>query len=226
MNRRVGVPALACLVLYLTGCGPSKILLSPVPSQIQSIEGHARIWLTNPEGSRTKFSFLLFLPDHGSIEVSNFLGQSLYRILITSEGAFLVIPSKKVYWQGIESEIMDRFLGFPLDLDELIGLISGQWSSVSQKKLDTSHWSFIRDSQGRIRSGLRDALCFSVEEFIPETPFPRSLRFEHPTNSGRLKILKMELNRSFPQAAFDSDYLQNYAAKTWEEIQALLNDAG
>ncbi len=226
MNRRLGLPALACLVLFLAGCRPSKILLSPVPKQIQSIEGHARIWLTNPEGSRTKFSFLLSLPDHGSIEVSNFLGQSLYRILITPKGAYLVIPAKKVYWQGAESEIMDRILGFPLDLNELIGLISGQWSSYLQEKLSASLWSFNRDAQGRIHKGHRGDLSFTVEEFIPDTPFPQSLRFEHPTNSGRLKILKMDLNRSFPQEVFDSDYIKNYTAKTWDEIQSLLNDAG
>ncbi len=226
MNRWLGLPALAFLVLYLAGCGPSKILLSPVPAQIESIEGHARIWLTNPEEARTRFSFLLFLPDNGSIEVSNFLGQSLYRILITPEKAFLVIPSKKVYWQGNETEIMGKVLGFPLDLNELIGLISGQWTSVSRKKPDASQWRFIRDAQGRIRSGQRDALSFSVEEFIPDSPFPLSLRFEHPTNSGRLKILKMDLNRPFPPDAFAWEYLQDYAPKTWEEIQALLNDAG
>ncbi len=226
MSRGLGLPVLACLVLFLAGCGANKILLSPVPKHIQNLEGHARIWLTHPEGSRTKFSFLLSLPDQGSIEVSNFFGQSLYRILITPEGAYLVIPAKKVYWQGAESEIMDRILGFPLDLNELIGLISGQWSSVLQEKLSASHWSFIRDAQGRIYKGHRDALSFTVEEFIPDTPFPQSLRFEHPTNSGRLKILKMELNRSFPQGAFDSDYIKDYAEKTWDEIQALLNDAG
>jgi outer membrane biogenesis lipoprotein LolB len=193
---------------------------------MESIEGHARIWLANPEGSRTKFSFLLHLPDQGSIEVSNFLGHSLYRILVSSDEAYLIIPSKKVYWKGDETEIFDRFLGFPLDLNEMISLISGEWTDLFQEKLRASAWRLEKDAQGRVIAGQREALRFSVEDFILDSRFPRSLRFEHPGNSGRLKILKMDFNRPHSRDAFVTGFIREYASKTWEEIQDILNDEG
>jgi hypothetical protein len=214
------------LLLSLASCGPSQVLLSPVPPRLESIEGHARIWLVNPEGSRTKFSFLLHLPDQGSIEVTNFLGHSLYRILISRDEAYLVIPAKKVYWKGGQTEIFDRFLGFPLDLDEMIRLISGDWSALSREGLQTSAWHLEKDAQGRVTAGQRQGLRFTVEDFIPDSRFPRSLRFEHPGNSGRLKILKMDFNLPYAQGAFETGFLRDFASKTWEEIQDILNNEG
>lgn len=207
-------------------CGPSQVLLSPVPPRMESIEGHARIWLADPEGSRTKFSFLLHLPDRGHIEVTNFLGHSLYRILISQDEAYLIIPSKKVYWRGEETEIFDRFLGFPLNLNEMIRLISGDWTDPSWKKLQESAWSLEEDAQGRITAGRRDGLRFWVEDFIPNSRFPGSVRFEHPGNSGRLKILKLDFNLPHDLRAFDTGYLQKFSSKTWKEIQDILNDEG
>ncbi len=228
MGRRRGLPApaLILLPLVLVGCGSSRVLLSPVPSRIESLEGHARVWLTNPEGAtRTKFSFLLALPDRGSIEVSNFLGQSLYRILITPDQAYLIIPSKKVFWRGEEIEIFDFLLGFRLNLSEMISLISGEWPPADQPRLDALSWKLDRDEQGRISGGQRQELRFFVEEFVAETKFPRSVRFEHPVNSGRLKILKMDFNRPLRSKALETGYLGELTEKTWEEILELLNDA-
>ena len=227
MGHRSGFPIIAAaLLLYgLVCCRPSRVLLSPVPSQVASIEGHARVWLSQPEGSRTKFAFLLSLPDQGSIEVSDILGRSLYRILVTRDAAYLIIPAKKVFWKGDEAEIFERFLGFPLDLNEMISLISGEWAAGPQGR-QPSGWSLERDTQGRITAGQREALSFTVEEFVPNTPFPRSLQFVHPGNSGRLKILKMEFNRPLGRDVFAPDFLQDYAPKSWEEIQDILNDEG
>ena len=225
MRRWLGPAALILGLVSLSACGGSRVLLSPAPSRIDSLEGHARIWLTQPEDSRSRFAFLLNLPDRGYIEVSDFLGRSLYRIQITEAGAFFIIPSKKVYWKGEETEIIERFLGFPLNLKEMIGLISGDWEELTKERLLASSWRLERDDQGRIISGRRDALGFEVEEFIEGTRFPRTLRFEHPANSGRLKILKMDFNRPAAPDVFATGYLKTYASKTWAEIQDLLNNA-
>jgi hypothetical protein len=227
LGHRSGFPIIAgaLLLFALVGCRPSRVLLSPAPSEIESIEGHARVWLSQPEGTRTKFAFALSLPDQGSIEVSDFLGRSLYRILVTPDAAFLVIPAKRVFWKGDEVEIFERFLGFPLDLNEMISLISGEWSEGPGAR-HLSDWQLERDERGRITAGQRGALSFVVGEFVSDTPFPRSLQFVHPGNTGRLKILKMEFNRPLEQKTFALDFLREYAAKTWEEIQDILNDAG
>jgi hypothetical protein len=189
------------------------------------MEGYARIWITGPEGSsRTKFSYLLRLPDKGSIEVSNFLGQSLYRILVIKDEAYLIVPSKRVYWRGDDAEIIERLLGFPLDLQEMISLISGEWDRGTRGAGGWS-WELERDSGDRITAGRRDGLSFTVEAFIPGTRFPGELRFRHPGRSGRLRILKMDFNRPIPAGALAREFLATFAAKTWDEIMEILDHA-
>ena len=84
----------------------------------------------------------------------------------------------------------------------------------------------FKDAQGRVTAGQRQGLRFTVEEFIPDSRFPRSLRFEHPGNSGRLKILKMDFNLPYAQGAFETGFLRDFASKTWDEIQDILNNEG
>lgn len=212
------------LMLMLWGCRPSRVLLSPLPSKLESIEGHASLRLYQGDDSaRSKFSFVLRLPNRGFIEVSDFLGRSIYRIVIGPEGAYLVVPSKKVYWKGEEAEIIDKFLGFRLTLAEMISVISGEWEGEKGKTL--AGWHLEQDEAGRILSGKRGELIFSVEEFVEGTRFPRSLNFTHPENRGRLKILTMDFNRSTHLEVFSTAFLKTYQERTWPEIQALLNDA-
>lgn len=207
------------------GCVPSTILVTPVPSQIDSIEGYASLRISGSEGSdRTKFSFIFNLPEQGRIEVSDFLGRSLYQIVITQNQAYLVIPSKKVYWQGDEAEIIDTFLSFRLTLAEMSQLITGDWP-VSGEGQESRSWVLKRDEQGRVVSGQRQELSFLVEEFIEDTYIPRSLSFKHPVNSGRLKILRMDFNRPSQPGAFSTRFLEKYSRKTWQEIQDILNNA-
>ncbi|MFC2158878.1 hypothetical protein ACFLT9_13680, partial [Acidobacteriota bacterium] len=117
------------LLLLFAACSPSHIFLTPVPKQIESIEGHAKLSLASEGGSgSSRFSFLFHMPDQGRIEVSNFLQGTLYQILIDRGEAFFILPSKRVFWQGEEEEIIDKFLGFGLKLEEMINLLSGQWT--------------------------------------------------------------------------------------------------
>lgn len=220
----------ACLVLlFLSSCRPSSICLSPLPSQIERIEGYASLRITEDQGSaRSKFSFLFQLPNQGRIEVANFLGTTLYQIIIDEGEAFLLVPSKKVYWHGEEDEIIGKFLGFRLNLHEMISLLSGQWRG-EKNQVGTRNWrgdwTLEKDEKGRIEYGRRGELWFEIKEFFNSTTFARLIIFEHPLNKGRLRILNIGLNRPLKKEGFSKAFLENYEQKTWLEIQEMLDNA-
>ncbi|UCE42441.1 MAG: hypothetical protein JSV17_05640 [Candidatus Aminicenantes bacterium] len=217
-----------CFVLaVLACCQPPPLSLSPIPSQIDRMEGHASLVISGDQGTaRSKFSFLFELPDRGRIDVTGALGRVLYRIVIHEGEAYFVVPSKKVYWKGQEEEIIDKFMGFRLSLTEMINLLSGNWRELEMLHNEgLRDWSFAEDQDGRIISGQREDLWFSVEEFIGDTPFARRLRFKHPESTGQVKVLSVDLNRPIKPNVFSTKFIEKYQPKTWAEIQELLNHA-
>lgn len=227
---RQGCLLIACLIflILLSSCSPSKILLSPPPSRIERIEGHASLRITGEEGSaRSKFSFLFCLPHQGRIEASDFLGRSLYQIIIDEQNAFFIVPSKKVYWQGEEDEVIQRFLGFRLTLEEMISLVSGVWEEAEnrgegEKKME--EWFLEKDEKGRIWAGQRGMLRVEIKEFIEDTSFAQVLVFEHPLTLGRVKILSLGLNRPLNKEAFNITGLKRFERMTWAEIQEIIEN--
>lgn len=214
------VTAMAC-------CQPRPLSLSPIPSRIDRIEGHASLIISGDQGTaRSKFSFLFQLPDRGRIDVTGGLGSTIYRIVIRGGTAFFVVPSKKVYWQGQEEDIIDKFMGFRLSLAEMIHLLSGNWSDREMSNLEgLNDWSLEKDQEGRIVSGKRNDLQFEVEDFIGDSPFAQSLRFEHPLNTGHVRILSIDLNQPAKPNVFSTEFTKRYQPKSWQEIQELLNHA-
>jgi hypothetical protein len=212
-----------CLMI-LFSCGGSKLLLTPIPPQIESMEGHASLRIKNEEGSaKSKFSFVFHLPSQCRIEASDFIGRTLYHIIISEEGAFFVVPSKQVFWQGKEEEIVSRFLGFRLNLNEMISLLNGEWDWKNEEdRARLDEWIFERDNQGRVVIGRREDLWFYMEEFIVNTTLARTIVFKHPLNEGRVKILNIGFNYPIQEGAFSTTSLMHYQQKTWAEIEALL----
>jgi outer membrane biogenesis lipoprotein LolB len=202
------------------GCRSPRVILSPIPPRVDSIEGYAQILLSEEEGvHRSKFSFVMRLYDRGRIEVSDFLGRSIYQIVIHGREAFLVIPPKGAYWKGETGEIIKNVLGFHLGLEEMVGFISGYWSSSGN-----SGWALGRDAQGRIQSGQRKNLRFWITDFVEDTRVPRSLRFESPSSSGRLKLLKLRFNPDFNPKVFSTAFVGKYRLMTWDQIREMLRD--
>ena len=219
-------PIVSLALFFLVYCRPSPVILLPLPSKIERIEGYASLRITGDQGSsRSKFSFSFQLPRQGRIEVSNILGRTLYQIIVAEDEAAFIVPSKRVYWQGEEEEIIQYFLGFRLNLYEMINLLSGKWESkVMEDEAEESKesWSFAKDEKGRIQAGKRDEFRFEVQEFFADTPFARLLIFQHPLNYGRLKILRINLNRPLKKRAFSLSVLGRYERKSWAEIERIL----
>ena len=219
-------------LLVLAGCRPSGVLLQPVPAEIERIEGHASLRITTEQGStRSKFTFLFQLPQpqQGRIEVSDaLLGRTLYQIIMDRESAVFVLPSKKVYWEGEEEEIINTFLGFRLNLGEMISLLRGEWAGEEGEEesgKNAERWDLNRDEAGRIVAGKRGNLSFEVKEFLSNSGLPRILIFQHPLNSGRLKILRLDFNRPVKKKkAFSFDFLARYQRVSWEEMEKILAD--
>jgi hypothetical protein len=214
------------VLFYFSHCHPSRIFLSP-PSQIESIEGYASIRMMGDRGSvRSKFSFLFHLPHQAKVTVSDFLGKGICEIIVEEERAVFVIPSKRVYWQGDEGEIIDKFLGFRMNLEEMISLLRGEWKGErgGDEKKNLGGWSFKKDEAGRIIAGQRGELHFEVKEFFAQTAFARLVGFEHPLNRGSLKILGLSFNQPLKKESFSLSFLERYERKSWEEIEKILGN--
>ena len=211
-----------CLVLlFLSHCSTSPVLLTPIPPKIESMEGYASLNYEGAQGSaQTKFSFLFVSPDRGRIDASDFLGRAIYQVIITDNQAYFVLPSKKVYWRAGEQEIVFRFMGFHLSLEEMASLLSGRWAE-SKEEDSLFEWALERDKQNRIVRGNRGDLQFYVEEFIANTDIARTIFFSHPLNEGHIKIRNIGFNQPLNEKVFSTGFIQRYEEKTWEEIQKL-----
>ena len=225
--RKVQTVVICFAMAALACCQSPPISLSLIPSSVERIEGHASLSITGDQGTaRSKFSFLFQLPNRGRIDVSGALGRVLYRIFITDGEAYLIVPSKKVYWRGQEEEIIDKFMGFRLSLAEMINLLSGDWTQDEMRHdPGIKNWVLARDQKGRIISGQREDLWFEVKEFIGDTPFARRLVFKHPLSTGQVKVLSIGLNHPIKENVFSKKFVERYQPKTWAEIQELLNHA-
>ena len=221
-------PIVFLAIFFLAHCRPSPVILLPLPSKIERIEGYASLRITGDQGSsRSKFSFLFQLPHQGRIEVSNILGRTLYQIIVAEDEAAFIVPSKRVYWQGEEEEIIQYFLGFRLNLYEMINLLSGKWEDEEMGDEGEERgeiWSLAKDERGRILAGQRGEFRFEVKEFFADTPFARLLIFQHHLNRGHLKILRINLNQPLKKGAFSLSVLGRYERKSWAEIEKILAD--
>jgi hypothetical protein len=185
------------------------------------MEGYASLRYEGPQGSaQTKFSFLIVSTDRGRIDASDFLGRAIYQVVITDNQAYFVLPSKKVYWRAGEQEIVFRFMGFHLSLEDIASLLSGRWAEGKEDD-PLFEWDLERDEQNRIVRGNRGDLRFYVEEFIANTEIPSAIFFSHPLNEGHIKIRKIGFNQPLNERAFSTGFIQRYEEKTWEEIQKL-----
>jgi hypothetical protein len=213
-----------CLLLFC-GCRIDRVVLVPPSQEIEQIEGYASLRISSTEQmARSRFSFLFRLPDKGRLDVIDPLGRVPYQLLLMGKEAYFVVPSKQIYWHGEERDILEKFLGFPLSLPELIALMSGYWFGLDQTEAVEweKGWSLQKDRNGRIQSGRRENFSFRVEEFFDSSSWTKTVVYFHPLSEGRLKILSFQFNQPQREETFSTSFLEGFAQKTWEEIEAIL----
>jgi len=217
-----------CSLFLFSACVPQKVFLAPPADQIEEIEGYASLRVTtNQQTARSRVSFLFSLPAKGRIDVLDPLGQVHYQLFIVEGFAFFVVPAKKAYWQGHEKEILEKLFGFHLSLSDVVGLMSGYWSSPGQDapREGIASWTFLKNKKGWIQSGQSGEFFFEVQEFFGQTPWVQEVLFFHPHTEGRLKILDVNFNQPVSEMAFETSFSFRYAKKTWEEIREILSNA-
>jgi hypothetical protein len=206
----------------LAACRPPAPRLKP-PETIRSLEGYASLRLEAEAGSaKSRFSFQVRLPSQGRIEVFDLLGRVVFTIVLAGPDARLVIPSQKVYWPASSAEVMDKFLGFVLSLEEWTSLISGVWPVPMAPGQNASGWTLIRDKRNRVISGQRGMTHFDIKEFFAGSPSPRRLTFIGQTSRGSLAVLDLRFNVASREGIFSLDLPESYQPKTWDEIERLL----
>ena len=223
-NRKIfeGVLVLAAAAGMLAACRPPAPRLKP-PADIRSVEGYASIRLEGGRGSaKSRFSFQVRLPAQGRIEVFDILGRVLFYLVFDGQEARFVLPSKKVYWPASSPEVVAKFLGFSLSLEEWTSLVSGVWPAAASSGPEDSAWTLKRDSRGRVVSGLKGNIRFEAKEFFAGSPSPRRLTFSGETSRGSLTMLDLRFNVDGRESAFSLDLPEAYQAKTWDEIERLL----
>ncbi|MBD3413309.1 MAG: hypothetical protein GF421_02630 [Candidatus Aminicenantes bacterium] len=224
--QKIPIVLLSVSLLLLFCCRPSPVLLSPFPEKIRTVQGFASLKITGDQGfSRSKFSFLFQLPDKGRIEVFDFLGRTLYQIVIKETQAFLVVPSKRIYWQSNQKDIIDKFIGFRLDMTEVASFLSGQWSELENKRggQDKDFWIIQRDIKGRVTQGKKQGMRFQVIEHIEDTALIRSLRFHNRFQTGKLNILSIDFNNPAKKDFFSLSFVDGFERKSWEEIRTMMD---
>jgi hypothetical protein len=191
------------------------------------MEGYASLRLEkDATEAKTKFSFVFELPRRVRMEAYDILGRTLYSVIIEEESAFFIIPSKKVYWRGLRSEILEKFLSFDLSVEDMQALFTGRWEEEPEGQSGDPQiaWQLKRDTRGRIISGERGALRFEVKEFFKGGTSPRLVALRHPEAQGQLKVLSLSFNKPVRKGVFELGFLGRFELKTWEEIEKMLAD--
>lgn len=208
------------LFLIAAACRPPVPALVP-PVELRDVAGNASLKISRPDGTaRSKFSYALALPDRGRIDVLDPLGRTAVQFLVEGEEAYLVLPSKRAYGRGRRDDVLEKFLGFPVGVDELAGLLAGRWEKAGGAPL--SGWSLDRDGRGRVSAGSRGDLSFAVLEHFPGNGVPRRLSFRGPSSEGTVTLLPPRFNRGL--GPFSRAFQDKFRALSWDEVERLLRD--
>ena len=204
--------------------GPPK--LAPVPDRVDSLDGFGSISVRGGEiAVKGRFAFVFQRPDFGRIEALDPFGRTISILLFGGGTAYMILPSKGVYWSGPEENLMDKFLGFGLRASEVSTLIGGRWEDRPPgDTVQGPAWSIEKDGQGRALKGSRDGFLFETAEFFQGTSVPRAIVFSGPKGSGRLRVLKIHFNTPRRGDPFGLAVLKALREKTWPEIEAYLRD--
>jgi outer membrane biogenesis lipoprotein LolB len=212
------------LLLLLASCAGRLPVLVPPPAGVDAVAGYASASIEGEEMAlKGKFAFLFRHPGAGRVDVSDPFGSTLYFLLFDKDTAYLVVPRKKTYAEEKPETLMGRFLGFSLQPDEVIRLLSGDWPE-GRGAVEEPAWRLVRDESGRVGGGERNGFRFEILEFFPGAGVPRTLVFSAPGTSGRIRLLTVRFNPAPRPEALEADFLKSFRRRSWEEIQEILKN--
>jgi outer membrane biogenesis lipoprotein LolB len=220
--RRGGPALLLFSVWALVSCLPSRPAVSPVPPEIESVEGFAAFRLAREGGmAKSRLSFLLRLPGEARIEVLDPLGRTASLIFLDGEEAYLVLPSHRAYWKSGREDVMSKLLGFALELRDLSHILSGRGDRLGA-------WLLEKDGGGRVVRGRREEVEFEVRQFFEPGHVPRLVVFSRAEDKGSLRILKLSFNQPLKPQAFRRFFLEDpgYRPAEWPEVENWLRETG
>lgn len=218
------VLAIAVVWLHGSACRPISPSLGP-SARLESVEGYASLNFIGPAAAgKSKVSFSLRLPDLARIDVFDALGRPIVTLLCRKDESYFVAVSQKAYWRGGRGEVFEKFLGFALSLEDLAGLLAGRWGGGTDSGSGAaSSWTLTRDSHDRVITARRQDVSFEVKDFFRGTSLPHTVVFASGQSSGRIKIFEARFNTAPRESVFRTGFLDEFAAKTWPEMQSLLN---
>jgi hypothetical protein len=222
--RAIGVLLLG---FGLAACAKRPPILVPPASGVEAVEGYGSASVQGEEAVvKGKFAFLFRRPGFGRVEAFDPFGRTIYYMIFESGRAYLVFPSKKVYTEDLPEVMIGRFLGFSLRPDEVLEVVSGQWSTAVAGDASGlgSTWALEKDASGRVARGEKNGVSFRVGEFFPGGGVPRTVLFSRPGTSGRVKILSLRFNPAPRPEAFETTFLRVFVRKSWEEIEGMARD--
>ena len=124
--RTSGAALIASLAL-LAACRPSRLQVIPVPPEVRSIEGYGTVKISRGgESGRSRFAFSLEAGKRGKVEVLDPLNRAAAEIFLAPGEAYVVLRRDKVFWKAAPEEVIERFLGVRLGLDDVAGLLCGR----------------------------------------------------------------------------------------------------
>ena len=215
------VPAFLGPLVFFASCAAPPPRLVP-PAEVRSVEGYGSAVVEGQEAAvRGRFAFRFASDGRGRVEAFDPLGRTVYFIDFEATQAWFVLPAKKVFWENEPGEMMSRFLGFTLRLEEVVRLLSGHWDGTSEG--GSTPWTLAKDAQGRVVSGERVTLRFEVREFFAGGGVPRTVVLSDLASAARIKILDLRFNPSAAAPSPDRAYLKTFSPVTWTEVMRYLN---
>jgi hypothetical protein len=215
----------AAVLFLIAACRPGRLALGPLPERIESIQGSASIRYSRGGASaRARLEFLLVPPDRARLAALDPLSRTIFMVGVEGDEAALVVPSRKAYWTGARADVLEAGLGFPLDVAEMISLLSGRWPDSPDGPGRPAGWTLTRDGQGRIAAGSREGFEFRVDEFFPRAAVPRKIVFQAAASSGALTVLGLTANAASPDASRPPAVPPSFVRLTRSEMERLLRD--
>jgi len=196
---RTAAAALFTALLLAASCRPSRLQVIPVPPEVRSIEGYGAVKIVRAgESGRSRFSFILETGRRGKVEVLDALNRAAAEIFLAPDVAYLVLRGDKVYWKAAPEDVIEKFLGVRLGLDDVTGLLRGRPPAATA------------------------GLDLEVRETFPGGSAPRRIEFAGIATSGTITILALSFNAPAAETVFDLDFLATFASRTWDEVERIL----